>query len=127
LFPFQEESGPLNEHHRQKLSLNLGRRAVAPLDVKVQEAVGATKKVNSHFPIVGLVHVKMGRQMVVGIKPQAQPRDLYTVNLAQAFPFTRLGYQRPAMSATFASIERPVRANGVECIQRRYRFDASHR
>jgi hypothetical protein len=27
--------------------------------------------------------------MVVGIKPQAQPRDLYTVNLAQAFPFTR--------------------------------------
>jgi hypothetical protein len=90
LFPLHEEGGPLSEHHRQKLFLNLTRRAVAPLDVEVQKTVGAAKKVDSYFPFAGLVHVKMGWEMVVGIEPQAQSGDLYTLNLAQPVPLTKI-------------------------------------
>jgi hypothetical protein len=32
--------------------------------------------------------MKMGRQMVIGIEPKAQPLDLNATNLAQLIPFT---------------------------------------
>jgi hypothetical protein len=87
LFPFQEESSPIFEHHSQKLSLNFARWTAAPFDVEVQDLAGAAKKVDSYFPFTGFVHVKMERKMVVGIEPQAQPLDLNASNLAQPVPF----------------------------------------
>jgi hypothetical protein len=89
LFPFHKESGPLGEYRHQELLLNLTGRTLAPLNVEVKKTIGAAKKVNSNFPFSGLVHVKMRRQMVVGIEPQAQPGDPYTLNLTQTVPFTR--------------------------------------
>jgi len=68
LFPLHKESRPILKYHRQKLSQNLTRWSLAPLDIEVEETFRTSKKIYSDVPLPGFISVKMRRKMVTGIE-----------------------------------------------------------